>query len=97
MVWRANYDIETGRAAIKKVKETNKKLTGRQLFERDATLANSDLAFIKDGEAVEGVNVDETLFQDIADLDLDDADDDDDESDYNPNEYTDSGTGDEDD
>lgn len=87
MAWKANYDAETGKSALKKAKESVKKLTGRQLFERDATLANSDLAFIKDGEAVEGVNIDETLFQELEDLNLDDEDE---GSDYNPNEFTDS-------
>ena len=84
LVWRAKFDEETGRAALKQAKEVNKKLTGRQLFERDASLANSDLAFIKEGDAVEGVSVDETLFQDLEDLDLDDEGDDD--SEFDPNE-----------
>lgn len=89
MAWKANFDAETGKAAAKKVKELNKKMTGRQMFEKDSNLANSDLAFIKDGEAVEGVSVDETLFQNLEDLDLDDEDE---GSDFNPNEFTDSGS-----
>ena len=57
-------------------------MTGRQLFERDATLIKSDLEFIKDDEAV---CVDESLFQDLEDLDLDDEDDDE----FDPDDLTD--------
>lgn len=50
------------------------------MFEKDASLIKSDLEFLKDGEAV---CVDETLFQDLEDLDLDDEDDD---SEYEPDD-----------
>lgn len=75
-IWKAKYDLETGKAALKQKATANKKPTGRQLFERDASLANSDLAFIKDdGDSVQGVTVDESLFQDLDELDLQDEDD----------------------
>jgi hypothetical protein len=60
---------------------------GKNLFERDETLFNSDLQFINSDDPVE---VDESLFQDLEELDLDDDgeeyvpgedDDDDDEDD----------------
>lgn len=53
----------------KKQQDENKlkKLTGKQLFERDSTLNESDIQFISEA----GVKVDESLFQDLDDLDLD--------------------------
>lgn len=75
--WKRKYAEETGKAKAAKIAEMNKKPTGRQLFERDASLAKSDLAFAKDEEAV---CVDESLFQDLDNLDLDDEDD----SEYEP-------------
>ncbi|TPX64743.1 hypothetical protein SpCBS45565_g05630 [Spizellomyces sp. 'palustris'] len=46
------------------------KLTGRQLFEKDQSLAESDMAFIEEGD----VTVDVELFEGMEDLDLDDED-----------------------
>ena len=65
------------------MKQNNK---GKNLFERDETLFNSDLQFINSDEPVE---VDEALFQNLDELDLDDdgeeyvpgEDDDDDDDD----------------
>ncbi|XP_066972342.1 RWD domain-containing protein 1-like [Macrobrachium rosenbergii] len=51
--------------------EKNKKLTGRELFMRDKTLNESDLSFLGEGESE--VTVDESLFQDLDDLDLEDV------------------------
>ena len=76
--WKRKYSEETGKSKAEKLAELNKKPTGRQLFERDASLAKSDLDFVKDEEAV---CVDESLFQDLDELDLDDEDDD---SEYEP-------------
>ena len=72
----------------RKVEDVNKtkKLTGRQLFERDSTLNDSDVQFLtmlSDGgvkvdtiSSGGGVKVDESLFQDFDDLDLDEEFDD---------------------
>lgn len=49
----------------------NKRLTGKQLFEQDSTLNESDIKFLTSDP---GVKVDESLFQDLDDLDLDDLD-----------------------
>ena len=65
------------------MKQNNK---GKNLFERDETLFTSDLQFINSDEPVE---VDEALFQNLDELDLDDdgeeyvpgEDDDDDDDD----------------
>lgn len=54
-----------------KVDKTPKKTTGKQLFEKDESLFTSDLQFTE-GE----VEVDESLFQDLDDLDLEDDEDD---------------------
>lgn len=77
MEWKRKYSEEIGKTKADKLAELNKKPTGRQLFERDASLAKSDLDFVKDEEAV---CVDESLFQDLDELELDDEDD----SEYEP-------------
>ena len=54
----------------KKVVSKNK-LTGKQLFERDVTLNESDIQFLGDNNiSTGGVKVDESLFQDLDDLEL---------------------------
>lgn len=84
--WKEKFDQETGYAKRKEVAEREgRKLTGRELFMTDKTLDQSDLKFLDDGDAVK---VDESLFQNLDDLDLDDEDDDD--PDYNPNNFDDS-------
>lgn len=79
MKWKKIFEDEMG---ITKKRETaereGKKLTGRELFMTDKTLNESDLKFLDEGDAVK---VDESLFQDLEDLDL--VDDEDDE-DYDP-------------
>ncbi|CAG2165589.1 unnamed protein product, partial [Oppiella nova] len=55
--------------------ELSKKLTGKQLFETNKSLIESDLQFLDDGDQDidTDVRVDESLFQDMDDLDLDEA------------------------
>jgi len=65
-VWKTNFDMERLAKLGNKAKLIEGKLTGRQLFEKDKDLWRSDLAFLE-GE----VKVDESLFQDMDDLDLD--------------------------
>jgi len=82
MTWKTKFDEEM--AALKKTKvptgDTKRKLTGRELFMSDKTLNDSDLSFLKDGEG--SVAVDESLFEDLDDLDLDE--DSEDDPDYVP-------------
>ena len=70
LAWKESFDAEM--AALKKPEkeEKEKKLTGRELFLTDKTLNESDLKFLEEGGEV--VKVDESLFQDLDDLDLDD-------------------------
>ncbi|KAG7155349.1 RWD domain-containing protein 1-like [Homarus americanus] len=77
LVWKAKFDVELAalRTEKEKEEEKNKKLTGRELFQTDQTLNESDLSFLGDGEGE--VTVDESLFQDLDDLDLDEEDDED--------------------
>lgn len=77
--WKAVFEEEMGITLKRQsVNKEGKKLTGRELFMMDHTLNESDLKFL----AEEGnVKVDESLFQDLDDLDLDDEDD----EDYDPN------------
>lgn len=71
--WKTKFDAEM--AELKRnqfVKEElgTKKLTGRELFEKDRTLIESDLQFLQEGD--EEVKVDESLFQELDDLELED-------------------------
>ncbi|KYN17059.1 RWD domain-containing protein 1, partial [Trachymyrmex cornetzi] len=78
--WKEIFDEEMGYTKRKELTDREgKKLTGRELFMTDKTLDQSDLKFLDDGDAVK---VDESLFQNLDDLDLDD---DEDDPDYDPN------------
>ncbi|KAK2710849.1 RWD domain-containing protein 1-like [Artemia franciscana] len=71
--WKEKFDAEL--ASMKKVEKEDKdrKLTGRELFLRDKTLIESDLKYLEEGG--EAVAVDESLFEDLDNLDLDDIED----------------------
>lgn len=74
LAWKAKFDAEMNYLRTDdKDDEKNKKLTGRELFMRDKTLNESDLSFLGEGETE--VTVDESLFQDLDDLDFEDDDD----------------------
>ncbi|XP_048348325.1 RWD domain-containing protein 1 [Sphaerodactylus townsendi] len=81
--WKATFDAEILENKRKKMKEEEQsgknKLTGKQLFERDHNLDTSDIQFLE--EAGNSVEVDESLFQEMEDLELEDEEDD---PDYNP-------------
>ncbi|XP_033344341.1 RWD domain-containing protein 1 [Bombus vosnesenskii] len=78
--WKEKFDEEMGYTKRREMAEREgKKLTGRELFMTDKTLDQSDLKFLDD----DSVKVDESLFQNLDDLDLED--DDDDDPDYEPN------------
>ncbi|XP_015909751.1 RWD domain-containing protein 1 [Parasteatoda tepidariorum] len=73
MNWKFKFDQEM--AELKKLQKeeiVSKKLTGRELFEKDQTLVDSDLQFLQEGD--EEVKVDESLFQELDDLELEDED-----------------------
>ncbi len=90
--WKVKFDAEQAELtkAIKVDETDSKKLTGRQLFEKDRSLYDSDIKFIS-GEGMiqhvfidycqvfrfvlggEVVEVDESLFEDMLDLELDEA------------------------
>ncbi|RDD37798.1 RWD domain-containing protein 1 [Trichoplax sp. H2] len=66
--WKAEFEQEQS-AAKKRSKNndsTSTKLTGRQLFESDSSLKNSDASFMQDGD----VRIDESLFEDLDGLDI---------------------------
>uniref|UniRef100_A0A2D4MCS6 RWD domain-containing protein 1 n=1 Tax=Micrurus spixii TaxID=129469 RepID=A0A2D4MCS6_9SAUR len=81
--WKAIFDLELLEINRKKMKEEEQcgknKLTGKQLFETDHNLDTSDIQFLED--AGNNVEVDESLFQEMDDLELED---DEDDPDYNP-------------
>lgn len=75
LAWKAKFEAEMSELN----KQTNdnetakSKLTGKELFLRDASMIESDVQFLQqEGESVE---VDESLFQDMDDLDLAEEDD----------------------
>ena len=78
LAWKAGFDADM--AVLRKEKEAAKKdkhkKSGRELFMTDKTLLESDIKFLAEA-GDEAVTVDESLFQDLDDLDLDDEEDDD--------------------
>ncbi|ERE81297.1 RWD domain-containing protein 1 [Cricetulus griseus] len=81
--WKAKFDAELLEIKKKRMKEEEQagknKLSGKQLFETDHNLDTSDIQFLED--AGNNVEVDESLFQEMDDLELEDGEDD---PDYNP-------------
>lgn len=86
MKWKLRFDSEMAslrERSGEKEKETGRKLTGRELFEKDTTLNESDLKFLEEdrlsGDTVgkdisydmAGVAVDTSLFDDLDDDDED--------------------------
>ncbi|CAN7975377.1 unnamed protein product [Ixodes persulcatus] len=70
LAWKDKFDAEIAELRSREKVDTNiRKLTGRELFEKDKNLIDSDLQFMQEGE--EDVKVDESLFQELEDLDLD--------------------------
>lgn len=85
LTWRNQFEEETGITKRREKLTDNKKLTGRELFTRDTTLNDSDLKFLlAAGDSVENVKIDESLFQNLDDLEFGSDDDDDDDEDYVP-------------
>ncbi|GFY64715.1 RWD domain-containing protein 1 [Trichonephila inaurata madagascariensis] len=74
MSWKAKFDQEMAelRKLQSKEEAASKKLTGRELFEKDHSLVDSDLKFLQDETEVK---VDESLFQELDDLELQDDED----------------------
>ncbi|KAI5637420.1 RWD domain-containing protein [Phthorimaea operculella] len=76
LAWRKQFELDTGiQAKRERDNKEKSKLTGKELFLRDQTLNESDLKFLDDGDAVK---VDESLFQDLDDLEISDDEDDED-------------------
>ncbi|CAJ1061497.1 RWD domain-containing protein 1 [Xyrichtys novacula] len=76
LAWKAKFELEVDELKRKRQKEEEQagkhKLTGKQLFETDHNLDTSDIQFLEEGG--NNVEVDESLFQEIEDLDLDEDD-----------------------
>ncbi|ESO09248.1 hypothetical protein HELRODRAFT_73503 [Helobdella robusta] len=68
--WKTKFDAEMMELKKLKIKDDllMRKLTGRELFMKDHAMDDSDVKFLEEGGEV--VEVDETLFQDVDDLDL---------------------------
>lgn len=53
LAWKAQFDkeLQALRSEKEREEEKNKKFTGRELFQKDDTLNESDLTFLGDGKA----------------------------------------------
>lgn len=77
--WRNEYERDIGIADKREKQSKIGKLTGRELFMQDKTLNESDLKFLEAaGDSVENVKIDESLFQNMDDLEFGSDEDDDD-------------------
>ncbi|XP_060079633.1 RWD domain-containing protein 1-like [Ylistrum balloti] len=74
LAWKAKFDAEMSeQKRLKNQSVTGPKgLTGKELFFTDDSMNDSDVKFLQSEE--DTVEVDESLFQDMDDLDLDDND-----------------------
>lgn len=80
MKWKTEFELDTGITAKReKIQAHSKQLTGKEQFLTDLTLVESDLKFLlAAGENIENVKIDESLFQNLEDVDFGSDDDDDD-------------------
>ena len=73
LAWKNKFDAEMAELKRQRGQQKdgqNTKLTGKELFMKDNTLDDSDVKFFE--EEGDAVTVDESLFEDMEDLDLDD-------------------------
>lgn len=84
LAWKGKFDAEIlERKCLALDRDLlNKKPTGRELFMHDASMNDSDITFLQ--EEGDNVEVDESLFEDMEDLDLEEVDDEEDDPDYVP-------------
>ncbi|XP_065178592.1 RWD domain-containing protein 1-like [Sycon ciliatum] len=81
--WKAKFEAETQGSQTSKADPAKKRPTGKELFERDASLSQSDMQLLEydedlaetqessDVAASADVDVDESLFEDLEDLGFD--------------------------
>lgn len=73
LAWKQKFEAEMLISQVKiKQDAGSRKLTGKELFERDRSLNESDLQFLDEIECGDdnGVKVDESLFENLDDLEL---------------------------
>lgn len=85
LAWKAVFDKERLEKKGNKALTGKEKMTGRELFQTDKSLNDSDIKFLATTGDV-AVTVDESLFEDLDDLDLEDGEDDEesDDPDWQP-------------
>ncbi|BES95017.1 unnamed protein product [Nesidiocoris tenuis] len=69
LAWKQAFEEEMGFLQQREKQGKNRKMTGKELFMTDKSLNESDLKFLEEGDLVK---VDESLFQDMDDLEIDD-------------------------
>lgn len=69
LTWKTKFEAEMS-SLKKNVKAGDRRPTGRELFMNDASLDDSDVKFLQ--EVGETVEIDESLFEDLEDLDIED-------------------------
>ncbi|XP_050521224.1 RWD domain-containing protein 1 [Daktulosphaira vitifoliae] len=67
--WKFQFEEDMGVLKKRNDEDKSKKMTGRELFMTDKSLNESDLKFLEEGDSIK---VDESLFEEIEDLDLED-------------------------
>lgn len=80
LAWKAEFDRERLEKKGIKVLTGKEKMTGKELFQTDKSLNDSDIKFLANTGDV-AITVDESLFEDLDDLDLEDGEDDESEDD----------------
>eukprot|EP00092_Neocalanus_flemingeri_P005984 GFUD01006445.1.p1 GENE.GFUD01006445.1~~GFUD01006445.1.p1 ORF type:complete len:241 (+),score=89.90 GFUD01006445.1:62-784(+) len=76
LAWKAEFDVEmrAKKGIVELSKKEKMKKNGRELFMTDMSLLDSDVKFLAEAGDV-AITVDESLFDDLEDLDLDGSDD----------------------
>lgn len=88
LAWKVEFDAWRFENKLVKEKTGKEKLTGRELFMTDKSLNDSDIKFLANTGDV-AISVDESLFEDMEDLDIAEEEEESDDPDWTPGEISD--------